>query len=140
MIFEAGHYLCPDVQEIWERYQAVHAAVKAETGRLARNELPGGLVLRYFDRIDQTHYTYSARHGHSLAASAAQASATTRGTATGWPVERLIPVRYACTVDGATSNNSAVARTVNPMCACQARNSAGVMPAPAGAHPARADE
>ena len=27
------------------------------------------------------------------AASAAQASATTRGTATGWPVERLIPVR-----------------------------------------------
>lgn len=110
------------------------------TGRLARNELPGGLVLRYFDRIDQTHYTYSARHGHSLAASAAQASATTRGTATGWPVERLIPVRYACTVDGATSNNSAVARTVNPMCACQARNSAGVMPAPAGAHPARADE
>ena len=33
--------------------------------------------------------------GPSPAASAAQASATTRGTATGWPVERLIPVRYA---------------------------------------------
>jgi len=31
LIFEAGHYLCPDVQEIWERYQAVHAAAKAET-------------------------------------------------------------------------------------------------------------
>ena len=32
-------------------------------------------------------------HGPSPAASAAQASATTRGTSTGWPVERLIPVR-----------------------------------------------
>ena len=31
LIFEAGHYLCPDVQEIWERYQAVHAAAKSET-------------------------------------------------------------------------------------------------------------
>ena len=87
---------------------------------------PGGPVLRYFDPIGKTHYTYSDRHGPSLAASAAQASATTCGTATGRPVERLIPVRYACTVDGATSNNSAAARTVNPMRACQARNSAGV--------------
>ena len=31
--------------------------------------------------------------GFRPAASAAHASATTRGTATGWPVERLIPVR-----------------------------------------------
>ena len=52
-----------------------------------------GWFLRYFDRIDQTHYTYSARHGPSLAASAAQASATTCGTATGRPVARLVPVR-----------------------------------------------
>lgn len=31
LIFEAGHYLYPDVQEIWELYQAGHAAAKAET-------------------------------------------------------------------------------------------------------------
>ena len=30
LIFEAGHYLYPDVQEIWELYQAGHAAAKAE--------------------------------------------------------------------------------------------------------------
>ena len=54
---------------------------------------PAGPVLHYFDRIDQTHYTYSDRHGPSLAASAAQASATTCGTATGRPVARLVPVR-----------------------------------------------
>ena len=63
------------------------------TERLARNELPGGPVLRYLVRINQTHYTYSDRHGPSLAASAAQASATTCGTATARPVARLVPVR-----------------------------------------------
>lgn len=31
LIFEAGHYLYPDVQEMWELYQAGHAAAKAET-------------------------------------------------------------------------------------------------------------
>lgn len=31
LIFEAGHYLYPDVQEIWELYQAGYAAAKAET-------------------------------------------------------------------------------------------------------------
>ena len=31
LIFEAGHYLYPDVQEIWWLYQAGHAAAKAET-------------------------------------------------------------------------------------------------------------
>lgn len=31
LIFEAGHYLYPDVQEIWELYQAGHADAKAET-------------------------------------------------------------------------------------------------------------
>jgi len=30
LIFEAGHYLYPDVQEIWELYQAGHADAKAE--------------------------------------------------------------------------------------------------------------
>ena len=30
LIFEAGHYLYPDVQEIWELYQAGYAAAKAE--------------------------------------------------------------------------------------------------------------
>ena len=38
LIFEAGHYLCPDVQEIWERYQAVHAAAKAETAAAVAQE------------------------------------------------------------------------------------------------------
>ncbi len=31
LIFEAGHYLYPDVQEMWELYQAGYAAAKAET-------------------------------------------------------------------------------------------------------------
>lgn len=31
LIFEAGHYLYPDVQEIWELYQAGYAAAKSET-------------------------------------------------------------------------------------------------------------
>lgn len=30
LIFEAGHYLYPDVQEIWELYQAGYAAAKAD--------------------------------------------------------------------------------------------------------------
>ncbi len=38
-------------------------------------------------------YVRRGTHGLRPAASAAQASATTRGTATGWPVERLIPAR-----------------------------------------------
>ena len=38
LIFEAGHYLCPDVQEIWERYQAVHTAAKAETAAAVATE------------------------------------------------------------------------------------------------------
>ena len=80
------------------------------TGRLARNELPGGPVLRYLVHLSRIRMAYSAPgkcrsthtprpqrchlgSGPSPAASAAQASATTRGTATGWPVERLIPVR-----------------------------------------------
>ena len=35
------------------------------TGRLARNELPGGPVFHYFDPIGKTHDTYSDRHGPS---------------------------------------------------------------------------
>ena len=31
LIFKAGHYLYPNVQEIWELYQAGYAAAKAET-------------------------------------------------------------------------------------------------------------
>ena len=34
LIFEAGHYLYPDVQEIWELYQAGHADAKVDNERL----------------------------------------------------------------------------------------------------------
>ena len=48
LIFEAGHYLCPDVQEIWERYQAVHAAAKAETAAEAKERERATEVLASF--------------------------------------------------------------------------------------------
>ena len=38
LIFEAGHYLYPDVQEIWELYQAGYAAAKAETAAAVAKE------------------------------------------------------------------------------------------------------
>lgn len=79
LIFEAGHYLYPDVQEIWELYQAGHAAAIATQKTPAVNDNAG----RWYMLANDGMATLCASEADALA-EAADADAA-------WP--RMAPHR-----------------------------------------------